>query len=181
MRIKELLLESRPSLSGTVTAYHGGTGFPGGFDLKFSGSGEGYRILGPGMYFITNKYMAAKYCQHAISNPTVYTVQLNVTNYYNNSLVPSKTMLASMDAIAVEMGYASSADVPYSNNSLTNGRGYIGSVVQKVGHAKGLALFQKHGIDGAMEHIDGDIWELSCFNLGACKIVDREAWVQPKQ
>ena len=159
-----------------VVAYHGGNGFADNFDLKFSGTGEGYRILGPGIYFVNNKYIATKYTQHAHTNPTVYTVEIDTTNFYIAGKKQSDAIFAAFDKIAVEIGLKSWEDFKMPRNSLKNGRGSIGFVVEQVGHKRALELFQKYGIKGAMEHIipEEDVWEYCVFDLAAVKIIDRQ-------
>ena len=173
MRLKDILFEAETP-SGVITAYHGGTGFDGGFNMDFSGSGEGYRMLGPGMYFITSEFMAQTYAKkYAKRNPTVYTCKLRMDNIYNNRNVPSPQMEQSMNNIARELGYQTFTEVPRQYDELKNGRGFIGSVVKLVGHTKARALFVKHGINGAAENLDTDIWEICIFNPSCIQIVDR--------
>lgn len=174
MRLIDLFESAAPS--GVITAYHGGSGFDGHFNLNFSGSGEGYRILGPGMYFITNKYMANTYGKkYGQRDNSVYTVELNVRNFYNNRAVPSDAVVAAFEGIAKELGLASAEEITYyPQNALRSGRGRIGKVVEMAGHKKAQELFIKHGLDGAMENIDDDIWELCVFNLDMVRIINKE-------
>ncbi len=176
MLLRELLEADAATdrIPNPITAYHGGTGFTGEFNLNFSGSGEGYRILGPGIYFVNNKRMAVNYAKnYAKSNPTLYTAIINTTNFYNAAWVPSNEMIEIMNAISKHLGYTRDT-LPRSYNSLTNGRGFIGDIVKLVGHQKAISLFQKYGLNGAAEEIDAGVWELSVFNLDMLKIISRE-------
>lgn len=162
------------TITGVVTAYHGGNGFDGDFDLKYSGHGEGYRILGPGIYFATHEGIAARYTKYATKAPSMYTVQIDTTDFYQSSQYPTPANIESMEAIAKELGFPSADDVPRSYNSLTDGRGFIGDVVKQVGHKKAQQLLIKHGIKGAVEHLDADIWEICVFDLRVVHIIDRK-------
>jgi hypothetical protein len=182
MKVKELFEEYvRPNIEGQkITAYHCGNTFDGDFDLKFSGTGEGYRILGPGMYFITNKQFAKKYAKHANTDTaTMYTVEIDVDNFYNNMLLPTDRMRETMEKIAEYMGFTRKT-MPRDHNSLKNGRGFIGEVVNHVGHRKAQQIFKRFGLNGAVESIDytsenmGIIWEIAVFDLNKIKIIDRE-------
>ena len=51
-------------------------------------------------------------------------------------------------------------------------------MVEKVGHKKAQELFIKHGVDGAMENIDEDIWEFCVFNLDMVRIINKEPVTQ---
>lgn len=178
MLLKELMEQYVPkTIEGIVTAYHGGNGFEGEFDLNRSGTGEGYRILGPGMYFITNKWQAGEYARkYGRTNPTVYTAQIDTYNFYNSPVLPTDDMQKSMDAIEAELGFGPDKKLPWARNTLNSGRGFIGSIVEQVGHKKALALFLKHGINGAVEHIgDGEgMWEICVFNMKVVQITARE-------
>lgn len=178
MRLIDLFESAAPS--GVIIAYHGGSGFDGHFKLNFSGSGEGYRLLGPGMYFITNKYMANNYGKkYGHRDHSVYTVELNVRNFYNNRVAKTSALTAAFDGIAKELGLETGDDISYNpQRALHSGRGQIGSVVEKVGHKKAQELFIKHGVDGAMENIDEDIWEFCVFNLDMVRIINKEPVTQ---
>jgi len=182
MLVKELFEEYvMPDIEGeTITAYHGGNTFEGNFDLKFSGSGEGYRILGPGTYFISNKNFAKKYLKYASTDTaSIYTVKLNVDNFYNFRVKPTPKMQETMEKIAKDIGFTVKT-LPRDQNSLKNGRGFIGQVVNHVGHRKALELFQQFGLNGALESIDytsekmGIIWEIAVFDLSKVQILERE-------
>jgi hypothetical protein len=182
MKVKELLEEYvPPDIEGqTITAYHGGNTFDSHFDLKFSGSGEGYRILGPGAYFITNKNTAKRYIKYASTDTaSIYTVEIDVDNFYNFRLKPTPKMKETMEKIAEYMGFTLET-LPRNHNSLKNGHGFIGQVVNHAGHRTALKVFQKFGLNGAVESIDytaekmGIMWEIAVFNLDKVKIVERE-------
>lgn len=168
-----------PDIEGQkITAYHGGNTFDSHFDLKFSGSGEGYRILGPGAYFITSKNLAKSYTKYASTETaSVYTVEIDVDNFYNFMLRPTPRMKETMEKIAEYLGFTYDT-MPRNYDSLKNGRGFIGEVVKHVGHKKAQEIFKKFGLNGALESIDygnGKIsWEIAVFDLSKVKIVDRE-------
>lgn len=168
------LFEAGQALTGIVTAYHGGNGFNGNFDLKFSGHGEGYRILGPGIYFATEEGIAARYTKYATQAPTMYTVTIDTTDFYQSRVVPTEANKASMAAIAAELGFPDRESMPRNHNSLRNGRGFIGDVVAIIGHKKAQEVLIKHGMKGAVEMLDTDSWEICVFDLRVVKIVDRK-------
>lgn len=172
MRLRQLF--EAASITGVVTAYHGGNGFNGDFDLKFSGHGEGYRILGPGIYFATQEGIAALYTKYATQAPTMYTVTIDTTDFYQSSKLPTEANNASMDAIAAELGFPDREKMPRSYRDLQNGRGFVGDVVALVGHKKAQQILIKHGIKGAVEMLDVDSWEICVFDLRVVKIIDRK-------
>lgn len=176
MLLHDLFEQStRPTLPDVVTAYHGGRGFNGAFDLKHSGSGEGYRILGPGIYFITNKQQAEIYARkYGGDKPTVYTVRINTNNFYDNSTVPTEKMVGSLNAIAQELGYKDYEALPMQHRSLIYGRGRVGDIVKIAGFSKAQMLFKKHGVNGAVELLPGGDWELAVFNFDHVMVLDKE-------
>lgn len=180
MKVKELFEEYvPPTIEGKkIKAYHCGNSFEGNFDLKFSGTGEGYRILGPGTYFITSEHLAKNYVKYAKTDTaTMYTVEIDVDNFYNNRLIPSPKMKESMVKIAEALGYTYET-LPRNHRPLDNGHGFIGDVVKAATHKGAQKLFLKYGLNGAVESIDygnGDIvWEIAVFNLDKVKILSRE-------
>lgn len=177
MLLRELFEDTtRPVIPEIITAYHGGTGFTGEFNLSFSGTGEGYRILGPGIYFTTDKGQAAHYAvKYGRNNPTVYTAKINTDNFYDNNMRPTEKMVASLTAIAQELGYKDDDALPRQSQSLTYGRGSIGDIVKAAGFARAQTLFVKYGLNGAVELLPGNIWEISVFNLKMMKVIEKES------
>ena len=181
MKLHQLSENARPTIEGTtITAFHAGNKFDGGFDLKFSGSGEGYRILGPGTYFITNRDTASRYAQHARTEEAMlYTCDIKIDNFYNNALVPTERMEQTMAAIAKELGHDDFRKMPRNYDTLNNGRGFVGDVVKMAGHKRAQQLFIKHGLNGCLEFI-GPEWEIAVFNLGCVSITEREPIAKPQ-
>ena len=170
----------RPDVEGTtVTAYHCGNKFDGDFDLNRSGQGEGYRILGPGMYFITDKGIAQNYLKYAKTEQAMMvTCEIKLDNFYDCASAPTPHMIECMDNLAKHLGYPDRKAMPRNSDSLRNGRGFIGDVVKHVGHKMAQKLFLKFGINGALEHIN-PAWEIAVFNLACVKITDRETMENP--
>lgn len=180
MKVKELFEEYiPPDIEGKkIVAYHGGNTFEGNFDLKFSGTGEGYRILGPGTYFITNPLLAKNYIKYAKTDTaTLYKVEIDVDDFYNFMLRPTPKMKETMEKIAEALGYTLQT-LPRNNRPLDNGRGFVGDVVKSATHKGAQKLFLKYGLNGAVESIDygnGNVaWEIAVFNLDKVKILSRE-------
>jgi len=139
---------------GEITAYHCGPQITN-FSTDHIGGGEGNQILGPGIYFATDKSVAKMYCKYA-DKPYLHEVILDTTNFYN-PIQGTPHLYPALDKIAVELGYRDRNDM-YEKvrgvSTLRDGRGFIGTLVRAVGNQKARDMFVENGVQGASEVID---------------------------
>lgn len=163
-----------PSIEGqTITAYHCGNNFDGNFDLKYSGTGEGLRVLGPGMYFHTNKGQALSYAKYAKMEPTLFTCEIRIDHFYDVGGAIPDAMQTTLNAIATEMGFTNWQALPRNYDTFKNGFGVVGQIVKQLGHAAAQNMLLKHGVNGCIQYIN-PAWEISVYNTKCIQIMDRE-------
>ncbi len=164
---------------GKIIAYHGGRKFEGGFDFDFVGSGEGFGILGPGFYFITEKNVAAVYCKYA-KESSLYTVEIDAKGIYGRDSgfpLHLRGRISDLEErLAKEHGKWSNIWESYrlpSANSFKYGQGSIGSIVKMFGAEKTRAMLLDIGIAGVYVKIPVGI-EIVVFDPSIITIVDKE-------
>lgn len=163
MKIQHLLCED---FAPRDTFYHVGPNFEK-FSLDGFGRGENNHILGHGMYFINNAYIAKRYAKYS-SDPVLYTVTLNADaeDFYNNRVKPTESQDRRYNMIASELGYKTYQDVPYNHSAMKYGKGLPGAVFEKFGTQKGCELLVKYGVVGQVEDIGYDgIFEVAVYDL----------------
>ena len=165
------------AVGNEVTAYHCGGQIKDGFSTNHIGGGEGKQILGPGIYFATTPGVAKMYCKYA-DEPYLHTVQLDTSNFYN-PIKGTPHLDPQLDAMAVEMGFEDNWDM-YQKvtqrsyvSTLGHGMGFVGAVVKTLGNQGAIAMFVKHGIQGALEIVAG-FTEFSVFDPSVITPVSSE-------
>ena len=167
-------LKSYKNLSGKgITAYHGGREFDDGFSLDFVGSGEGMGILGPGVYFITSKNIAKKYCKY-VDRSALYTVNIKSDGLYEPAQGIPRDLHNTLKTIVQDLNLPKTTVM-----SLTHGKEYIGKLNAAFGPHKARQILVKAGIKGAYEKI-GDHYEISVFDPSIVTIIDKESF-QPNE
>lgn len=172
MKIQHLLCEE---FAPRNTFYHVGPDFEK-FSLEGFGRGENNHLLGHGMYFINNAYIAKRYAKYS-SKPVLYTVTLNADpeQFYNNRLKPTEQQAARYNLIANELGYKTYGEVPYNHSAMKYGRGLPGAVFEKLGTQKGCDLLVKHGVVGQAEDMGYDnVFEVAVYDLQIIQIRNKE-------
>jgi hypothetical protein len=134
--------------------------------VKYIGSGEGIRILGPGIYFASREDAARRYCKYA-KRPTLYEAEIDTTDFYDSvSGRPSHVRQRLQNALA-EVGLKAGGDPP---SSFDYGRHDIGVLVWKLGRAAALQLLLKHGVRGALDWVH-TFWEIAVFDPSTISVL----------
>lgn len=161
MRLKEILTES-PS---TVTAYHGG-GKISQLNHNSVGQGENNHLLGPGVYFGTDKGVAQGYMQYGRGSQHLYQCQINTSRIYDPVHGMPKEMRGIGDRMAQDIGFKSCDDLPNASD-MQYGKWPVGQFIQHLGRDKAFALFKKHRLDGMYEQLPDQGLEIAIYNLDA--------------
>lgn len=170
----EILGQGKP-LPPKVTAYHCGPKIQK-FSLKYVGSGEGMSALGPGIYFATEKFVAANYCKYA-RNSYMTEVLIATRGLYDAiwgiPLNLRESLHVATDALAHEMG---KKRLP-PGLRLTHGPGVIGEVFRHFGAQKGREFLVDLGVTGAYENLKSDLgFEIAVYDPSIVRIVRSEEY-----
>jgi hypothetical protein len=149
-----------------LTAYHCGAKFEK-FSTDFSGTGEGMRVLGPGIYFATHENIALLYKKYA-KEPYIYEAEIDTTNFYcfgsfwNRNAAQSKIVHDRVEKIGSDLGIDLQKQVGFYANQ--KGNPPIGNIVHKLGWQKALAVLVENKVQGAAEMIGEGAIELSVYD-----------------
>tara|TARA_R110002020_G_scaffold475977_2_gene715277 strand:+ start:3500 stop:4648 length:1149 start_codon:yes stop_codon:yes gene_type:complete len=151
-------------------AYHcGRPDIEAEFDLDFLGSGEGTHILGPGIYFATNKDIAERYCKYR-EGAAMYKAEIPKKGIYNPTTGEPRDLRDSITSIVEDIEKKTGRDPYRGVLSLAHGKGSIGAIVKHYGPKKARELIIEAGIIGAIEEISAGK-EIALFDLSAARIV----------
>lgn len=172
MKIQQLLSEG---FEPREPFFHVGPDFEK-FTMQGFGRGENNHLLGQGIYFINNAFIAKRYAKYS-TDPVLYTVTLNASpeQFYNSRLKPTDGQADRYNLIANEIGYKDYDAIPYKHSAMKYGRGIPGAVFEKLGVAKGNELLAKHGVVGQVEDLGYDnCYEVAVYDLSIIQIQSKE-------
>jgi len=158
-----------------LTAYHCGSKFDK-FSTEFSGTGEGNRLLGPGIYFATEPSIATMYSKYAKGEAYLYEAQVDTTNFYcfgylwNRNAHQSQIVHDRVEKVAADLGIDTTKQVGFY--AMEKGRPPIGNLVHKLGWQKALKVLVENGVQGAMENI-GHGMELTIFDPSVIQLTSK--------
>jgi len=153
-----------------VRAYHCGHRLEGGaFNFAYFGTGGGSSILGPGIYFASVPHFAHLYCAYP-AEPWLYTVELDVTDYYD----PVRGVPERMRDVEERMSEAVGQDLSKVRrvSYAKHGKRPFGEAVVLLGTNAARDLFVKLGIRGSFERLPHGLVEYAAFDLSTVTILD---------
>jgi len=165
-RWDKFLMESKEDY---LVAFHcGKPNLEQDFDFKHLGSGEGTMILGPGIYFSTDKNIAERYCKYK-EGAALYRAEIDMSGIYNPTTGQPQRLRDSILAIVGDIEKETGRDPYRGVLSLTHGKGSIGAIVKHYGPQRARDIMVQAGISGAVEKI-GDAFEVALYNLSEATI-----------
>lgn len=172
-------LELNESTAMTMTAFHCGSNFSQ-FSTDHSGSGEGMRVLGPGIYFATDEGIAKMYCKYSNTPMSgLYEAEIDTTNFYcfghswHRNPNQSKIVSDRIQEIAVENGYENTDSIRGVQDGKM-GRPPIGSIVKILGWQNALKTLVSKGVQGALEIIQPEVFEIAVFDTSVIKMKNKK-------
>ena len=172
MKITQLLTEQSEFVLGPY--YHCGPKFEK-FDLAFMGRGENNHLLGHGIYFINNTYIAKGYAKYVQTGDAVlYEVNLRATpeDFYCNARKATESQVERYNQLAKELGYATWNDVPFRHSVMKYGRGLPGVVFERFGPHRGCEILRNHSILGQFEEVDDGVFEVAVYDTSIIQITN---------
>lgn len=152
-----------------LVAYHcGKPNREADFDFKYLGSGEGNTILGPGLYFSTNKSIAELYCKYK-EGSILYVAEFPMSNIYNPTTGEPRNLRDSIISIVSDIERETGRDPYRGVVSLKHGKGSIGAIVKHYGPEKARDVMVQAGIFGAVEQLHNSL-EIALFDLSQATI-----------
>ena len=162
-----------------MTAFHCGSNFTQ-FSTDHSGTGEGMRVLGPGIYFVTDENIAKMYCKYSkTSNAGLYEAEIDTTNFYcyghswHRNAKQSKLIGEKVDEIAKENGYENAFAIRGVSDSLM-GKHPIGGIVKILGWQNAIKALVSKGVQGALEFIQPGVVEMAVFDASVIKMKNKK-------
>lgn len=153
-------------LQNPQIAYHCGRKLDGGsFNFSKFGHGEGTSLLGPGLYFSTDRGIACGYSKY-VSDPYEYEVEIDTTDIYNPSKGPEGQ--EHLSKAARELSARFDGQLKWAS-VLKHGRGIAGELVATFGHEKAREILVEAGIKGTYEPLYG-FAEICVFDPSIIKI-----------
>ena len=140
-----------------------------GFDFKYLGSGEGNIILGPGLYFSTNKSIAQGYCKYK-ENSILYKAEFPMSGIYNPTTGQPEELRNSLISIINEIEKETKRDPYQGVKPLTHGKGSIGAVTKYYGPERAREVLLEVGVFGAVEELPCGDLEIALFDLSQATI-----------
>lgn len=134
--------------------------------VKYIGSGEGIRILGPGIYFATSERSARAYCKYA-QRPVLYEAEIDTVDFYDSVSGRPARVLERLRAALAEVGLEPGRNAP---SDFDYGRHDIGVLVWKLGRAAALQLLLKHRVRGALDWVH-TFWEIAVFDPSTITVI----------
>jgi len=152
-----------------LVAYHcGKPNREADFDFKYLGSGEDAAILGPGLYFSTNKSLAERYCKYK-ENSILYRAEFPMSGIYNPTTGEPRNLRNSVVSIVKEIEKETGRDPFRGVMPLTHGKGSIGAVTKYYGPERAREVLVQSGVFGAVEKLR-DSLEIALFDLSQATI-----------
>ena len=172
-------LKLNESLGMKMLAFHCGSNFDK-FSIDHSGSGEGMRVLGPGIYFVTDENIAKMYGKYSKeSTYTLYEAEIDTTNFYcyghswHRNANQSQQILDRIDEIAIEHGYKNAVSIRGASDS-NMGKPPIGGIVKILGWKNALNSLISKGVQGALEFIQPGTTEMTVFDTSVIKMKNKK-------
>lgn len=165
-----------------MTAYHCGSKFEN-FSTDFSGTGEGNRLLGPGIYFATEEQIALLYSKYAKGDAYLYEAEIDTTNFYcfgylwNRNAAQSEIVAKRIDEIGEKLGIDTQRQVGFY--AMEKGRPPIGNLVHKLGWQKALQVLVQNNVQGAMENIAAGGMEMTVFDPSIIRLKNKKLVPKP--
>lgn len=164
-------------LQNPQTAYHCGRKLDGGsFNFSKFGHGEGTSLLGPGLYFSTDRGIARGYSKY-VSDPYEYEVEIDTTDIYNPSKGPEGQ--EHLSKAARELSARFDGQLKWAS-VLKHGRGIAGELVATFGHEKAREILVEAGIKGTYEPLYG-FAEICVFDPSIIKIKGVKRFESPSK
>lgn len=172
-------LELNESIAMVMPAFHCGSNFTQ-FSTDHSGSGEGMRVLGPGIYFVTDEKLARMYCKYS-QTPTsgLYEAEIDTTNFYcyghswHRNANQSKLVSDRIDEIAKTHGFESATAIRGISDGKM-GKPPIGGIVKLLGWQEALKVLVSNGVQGALEFIQPGVVEMAVFDTSVIKMINKK-------
>jgi len=172
-------LKINESSAMKIPAFHCGSNFAQ-FSTDHSGSGEGMRTLGPGIYFVTDENIAKMYCKYSkTATSGLYEAEIDTTNFYcygyswNRNPNQSKQISERIDEIAKEHGYESAMEIKGVSDGQM-GTPPIGGIVKLLGWQSALNALVSKGVQGALEFIQPGVIEMAVFDTSVIKVTNKK-------
>ena len=152
-----------------LVAYHcGKPNREAEFDFKHLGTGEGTMILGPGLYFSTNKSIAKRYCKYK-EGAVLYRAEIDMSGIYNPTTGQPQRLRSPMRSIIDDIEKETGRDPYRGVLPLKHGKGSIGAIVKHYGPKKARDIMIQAGIFGAVEQLHSSL-EIALFDLSQATI-----------
>jgi hypothetical protein len=162
-----------------ISAFHCGSNFTQ-FSTDHSGSGEGMRVLGPGIYFVTDENLAKMYCKYSrTSTSGLYEAEIDTTNFYcygqswHRNANQSKLVSDRIDEIAKKHGFESATAVRGISDGKM-GKPPIGGIVKLLGWQEAIKTLVSNGIQGALEFVQPGVIEMAVFDTSTIKMKNKK-------
>lgn len=155
-----------------VRAYHCGSRLIGKkFSFDYFGTGAGASILGPGIYFASVPHFAHLYCEYP-AEPWMYTVELDVTDYYDPVHGVPERMRDLEERLSAAVGRDLSKVRGSNHSLLQHGKRPFGQAVALLGTNAARDLLVKLGVRGSFERLPTGLVEYAAFDLNTVAILD---------
>ena len=138
------------------------------FDFKYFGSGESTMILGPGLYFSTNKSTAERYCKYK-ENSILYRAEIDMSGIYNPTTGEPRKLREPVRSIINDIEKETGRDPYRGVLPLTHGKSSIGAIVKHYGPERARDIMVQAGIFGAVEELHNSL-EIALFDLSQTTI-----------
>jgi hypothetical protein len=164
------VLETKDESGDHHIAYHcGKPDIESEFNFNSLGTGEGAGILGPGIYFATDRSIAERYCKYK-EEAVMYKAKIPKENIYDPLKGEPKNLRESIISIVKDIEKETGKDPYRGVLPLTHGRGSIGALVKHYGPQKAREILIEAGIIGAVERIGSGL-EIALFSPSAALIM----------
>lgn len=154
-----------------VRAFHCGRALRSpGFELKHIGAGEGYGILGPGIYFSSSREIAMGYCKYAKRDARLYEVEFSMDGFVD--VGESSHQWDDLLRIATQEFGADLLN--RSHSEMKYGRGVIGAIHKRAGAKRLWEILAYAGVTGVIERLPNGEIEYAVFDPSIIKIIGSE-------
>jgi len=162
----ERAIREAEEATAKTRVYHVGSYSGGPINPRKLGSGEGNRILGPGLYASTEPGVSKLYNKYGSKT---YEADINLNEFYD-PIQGSPNLKDKMLRVLKDAGLTYEDAISMRGiQSLRHGSGLIGAVVKTVGPEKARHLFIRHGIKGAKEKLPSGAWEIAIYDSSVLK------------